>query len=133
MPLTRDNVTAASRVMLPTYVLFFAAVGANYVTDAPRLQQSPSLHYANTLLPLQAWGGFFLCCAAIMAAALLSHRRTAYRFALWLCIVSMGVWSGVFALAAINSIASFTAPAWPAIVAVACYATDRSLLKGEVQ
>lgn len=32
MRLTRQNVTRASRIMLPTYAGFFAVLGANYLT-----------------------------------------------------------------------------------------------------
>ena len=132
MPLTRDSVTAASRVMLPTYVVFFALLGMNYTITGTRLLESPALEYADRILPLPAWGCMFLTMSAVMAVALMQRERLWFRFALWLAIVCLGVWAVVFLLAAILTDASPTAATWPAFAAIACFASDRSLLKGEV-
>lgn len=130
--LTPDNVTAASRVMLPTYVGFFALLGINYTTTGIRLLESPALEFADALLPLPAWGCMFFAMSAVMAVALMQHERLWFRFALWLAIVCLGIWAAVFLSAAVWSDASPTAAAWPAFAAIACFASDRSLLKGEV-
>lgn len=130
--MTRSNVTAASRIMLPAYVAMFTVLGLNYtLTPRSRLTESPALHYAAHILPLPAWGCMFLAVAMIQATALLIHERTAYRFALWVAALAMGVWAVVFVLAAALTETSPTAAAWPAFVATACMATERSLLKGE--
>jgi hypothetical protein len=131
VPLTRDTVTAASRVMLPAYVVLFAYLGLNYTITGPRLTDSPSLAYADTLAVLPVWGCMFLATSAVMVVAIMQQERLWFRFALWVGIVCMTLWTGVFAVAVLLSNASPGAPAWPAFVAVACFATDRSLLKGE--
>lgn len=132
MPLTRDNITAASQVMLPTYVLAFAAFGLSYLFG-PRatLVASPSLAFADDLMPLRAWGCLFLACSLVMAAALALHRRLLFRFALRMCGVSMYAWAGIIALATLAGDASLSAPVWSAFVATACFASDRSLAIGE--
>lgn len=133
MPLTRANVTAASRIMLPTYVAFFGIVGFTYAFSPPSatLGTSTALRFADHLMPLAAWGCLFLTCSAIMAVALTLHRRTLYRWALRMCAVSMTVWALVILVAAIQGDASPGAWAWSALVAAACVASDRSLALGE--
>ncbi len=133
VPLTRATVTAASRVMLPAYVALFAIIGVSYMTTpGQRLLESPALEYASRVLSMPVWGAMFLAASAVMVAALLRQERFWFRFALWLGIVCLAVWSALFILAAIWSNASPSAWVWPAFAAVACFASDRSLLKGEV-
>lgn len=132
MPLTRDNVTAASRIMLPTYIAFFAIIGYGY-TFGPRntLAATPALAFADRLMPLQAWGTVFLTCSLLMAAALTLHRRTLYRWALRMCGISMAVWAIVILSATLHGDASAVAWAWAAFVTAACFASDRSLATRE--
>lgn len=133
MSLTRANVTTASRVMLPTYVLLFAWLGVNYLlTPATRLHESPALDYASAILPMRLWGGMFLAASLAMAGALVMQHRLAFRIALWVGLVCLVIWAAVFGLAAIFSTASPSAAAWPLFAAAACFASDRSLLKAEV-
>jgi hypothetical protein len=101
MPLTRDTVTAASQITLPLYVVTFTLLGINYVvTPSHTLTLNPALAFADSVMPLKAWGGLFIACAALMCAALLQHRRLPYRFALRLCGISMVVWACIIAAAA---------------------------------
>lgn len=133
MPLTRTTVTAASRVMLPAYVITFAWIGGAWVfTDEGYLINSPALDYANNLLPLPAWGGLLLGVAALILGAMLSRHRLLCRVALWIAFVVMCVFVVVFAAASIGGLASPSAAAWPFLFAAACFASDRSLLNGEV-
>jgi hypothetical protein len=132
MPLNRDTVTRASRIMLPAYVAFFAGIGLNYIaTPDTRLRASPALGYAATLMPLPAWGGLFLAAAALMAVALIAQRRTLYRYALLLCGISMTVWTVAMAVAALYSATTPGAWLWPGFVVAACAASYRSLSTGE--
>lgn len=128
MPLDRAHVTAASRIMLPVYVVFFALVGGTYLfTPLGRLQQSPGLAYADALLTLRAWGGLFVAAALLMSAALVAHRREWFRFALMFCGLAMAVWAIVLVLAFLDGGASPTAWVWPGLVVAACVASYRSL------
>jgi hypothetical protein len=132
MPLTRHTVTAASRIMLPTYPFLFAGLGINYVTDADRLDQSPGLRWIDGhLMPLPGWGLVFLGAAALMVVALVARRRLLYRFALWMCLLASAAFAVALACAVLFGIASYTAPIWPAFVARCCWASERSLLTRE--
>lgn len=131
MPLTRDNVTAASRIMLPTYPILFGTVGVNYLVDADRLHGSPALSFVDGLMPLPGWGLAFLGAAVLMVYALIRRERIVYRFALWVCMLASAVFALGLAAAVIFGTASFTAPVWPAFVARCCWASERSLLTRE--
>lgn len=133
MPLTRETVTAASRIMLPTYVILFIVIGANYLTTPePRLLASPALAYASAWMPLDAWGWTFLTVAALMLIALVSGKRGLFRYALLVAMIAMLVWAGVLALAGFRANASPSAWIWPGFVAAACLASYRSLSRGEL-
>jgi CDP-diglyceride synthetase len=133
MPLDRQHMTVASRVMLPRYVVFFTAVASNYLfTPLGRLLDSPGLAYANELMSLRLWGVAFLAAALAMFAALLRHERDLFRAALLFCRLGMLVWAVVLALAAILGDASPTAWAWPWLIEGACKASYRSLTAQEV-
>lgn len=128
MPLNRATITVASRIMLPTYVAFFGVLGLNYlVTPTDRLTASPSLAYANSVMPLPSWGGAFLGVSILMAGALTSGRRTLYRFGLLFCALTMTVWTGVNIAAVFATQASPAGWDWPLLVVCACVATYRSL------
>lgn len=132
MPLDREHVTAASRIMLPSYAVFFAVVGLGYMFgQAGRVFASPMLRYADHILPIPVWGGLFVTCSLIMVVALRSHDRLLYRWALTLCGISMVVWMGVAIAGAIWSNVTVTAWVWPGLVTQACRASNRSLLRGE--
>lgn len=127
MPLDRAHLNGALRVMVPAFVIFFGAIGLNFAINPARLGLTPMLHYADQLMPLPAWGGLFLGCSIIMAVAMVRRDRDTYRFGLLVCFLSMGLWTGVAILGAFVQPVSFSAWAWPALIAAACYATNRSL------
>lgn len=131
-PLTPAHVTRSARVMLPTYAVMFAYLGVNYLL-APQmlLVSNPALAYVDDRLSLRFWGIMFTTAAVMMTCALLYHRRTLYRFALWLCILTMGLFGALITGAALYGNASPTSPSWAVFVVIACIATQRSLLSGE--
>jgi hypothetical protein len=130
--LTRDNVTAASRRMLPTYPAFFAVIGFGLaLTPTARLVQTPTFDYANRLIPINWWGYGFLTLAVVFTACLLTHNRRAYELALGCGIAWMTMWAVGTVASAFYDLASFTAWAWPAFVARACWASLISLEVGE--
>lgn len=136
MALDRESVTAASRIMLPAYVVFFAWNAANYIlTPRAILTDAPAIDYADQIMPMPAWGLVFAANAALMLTALIIARawsRSAFVYALWVGIVTMGCYSLVFVAATIYGGASLGACSWPLLAATACYASQRSLLKQEV-
>ncbi len=134
-PLHRTEVTAASKIMLPACAALFTIKGWDYAfSPRDQLLKSPALAYADDVMPIGAWGALFLADAALMVFALSLQTvgaRWAFSYALWVGIVSWAGFAVVFALAA-RVDATRTAWALPAFVAVCCYASYRSISKGEV-
>ena len=128
MPLDRAHITTASRLMLPVYALFFAGVGLSLtLTPQPRLRQTPAFAYADRLLDLDWWGAGYLVVALALTLALVLRHRATYRAALAVGCVWMAGWAVLVAVSAWEGQASFAAWTWPAFVALASYATLRSL------
>lgn len=127
MPLDRAHLNPALRIMVPAFVIFFAVIGVNFIANTPRLGLSPMLQYADGLMPLQVWGGLFLFCSLLMAAAMVRHHRGMYRYGLLVCCLSMILWTLVAIAGAVVEPVSFSAWAWPALIAAAAFATNRSL------
>ena len=130
--LTRSSLTPAARSAMPAFVFLTTVLGANYIiTPAHRLRASPALAYGDRLMPLPLWGALFLICAAFMVTAMVLSGRTwsrpLFAYALWLTASCQGLWAVVFAVAAINSVASPAAWAWPAFVVWMALALERSL------
>lgn len=133
--LTRRTVTIASRIMFPTYIVVDALFAFLYIFDPQhRLVANPSLELARMMLPLPVWGIVFATIAALMAWGLLAHTgKQRFLFALYTNIVVLTVWGCVYLGACfINPNAPFGLPIWPFTVAVACYASARSLEQREV-
>lgn len=128
MPLTRANVTAASRIMLPTYPVFFASIAAGLLfTPLDRLVATPAWRFADQLVSLRLWGVGFGAVALGMAIAMLTHHRHRYKVALGVAVVWMTLWAGILASAFLFGDTSPFAWTWPAFVARACYASLVSL------
>lgn len=133
MPLDRTHVTVASRVMLPTYPLFFTAFGLTLLlTPRPVMQATPSFRYAANIMPLHTWGTLLVAVALLQTVALLINRREWFMGSLGVALASMLVWTAVFTLAAIYGGAPWSAPVWPGFVAIGCWASLRSLSTREV-
>ena len=113
--------------MLPTYVVFFAGLGLNYLFPGEAAAASPVLRFVDSLIPLVVWGGLFIFCAIVMGLALLSHRRNLFRWALRMCGLSMLFWAAAIALATVAGDATPFSVGWSLFVATCCLASDRSL------
>lgn len=132
MPLDRAHITVASRIMLPAYVVFFASQGVNYMIADETARASPALSFADDVMPLAAWGVVFLGCSALMVVSMIVKSRNLFRFALRICGLSIMFWAAAITAASLAGDATPLAATWPAFVATACYATDRSLGRREV-
>ena len=122
------NVTIASRVMLPIYPLFAAGVGLSFVaTPLDRLIATPSLRYAQDLVGLRAWGIGYLLVAALLAGALLAGSRRVYCYGLAVMTLWLAVYAVMVLVSAFTAASSWSAWAWPAFVAAACWASLLSL------
>lgn len=133
MPLDRNNITIASRVMLPAYAAANATFAAVFLLDPQRrLSLAPSLDIARNWMPIERWGLLWLAVAAVMAAALIVRHRALFVTAL---AINAGAW---FAWGFLTGAAVFTQPnvtplasVLPWFVAVASFASMLSLLAGE--
>lgn len=130
--LSWDNVTVASKIMLPAYVGMFTVIAMNFLFINPvTLKKSPGLSYADGVLNIQGWGILFAGVVIMMVISLVRRHRDLFRYALIVAGICMTLWAGVMLGAAVFGDASYSAWAWPLFVAAACVASNRSLLKGE--
>lgn len=134
MPLDRRNVTSASRVMLPTYIVINVAFAGAFLTDPQgRLELAPSLDFARGWMPIDHWGALWLLLAGLMLVALAIQHRTTFIAALG---VNTGAWFswGLLTEAAVLSQpnVSLLAGVLPWFVAVASFASMLSLLAREL-
>lgn len=134
MPLDRANMTRASRITLPTYVLFFGWVGLNYlITDLDRLDKSPTLRFVDDVLDLRTLGMVLTLASLLMLGALLTKRRDTARYALVLAGICFAILFAAFLAASLRAEASPSAAAWPMLGFVGCVASYRSITSHEVQ
>lgn len=135
MHLTRATVTAASRIMLPTYVALNIVVGLTYALDpGGRIARVDSLAFQRDVMPMSMWGLIFVALAVVMSVALISHTRELMSFALYACAVTWALWAAMYAGSlGIDPDASPIPPVLAAFVALACISSAISLLRGEVQ
>ena len=132
MPLDRNHVTIASRVMLPAYPFLASVLGAGFLfTPDSVLLATPIYRSMERLMPLNFWGVGLLVIAAAQVASLLINRRSTYQFALGLMAVWMAAWSVVSVGAYFHGEASPVAWAWPAFAMCACWASMLSLAARE--
>lgn len=134
MPLNKANMTVASRVMLPCYVLVFGWVGLNWlITPLHRLHESPGLQFLDTALDLRGVGILLITAALLIALALVTARRDLARFALILAGICMFALLVAFIVAPFLSSSSPSAGAWPFLGVCACLASYRSVTAYEVR
>lgn len=130
MPLTRDTITASSRVMLIVYPLFSLGLGLAYVLGDPARYQSPSQQLLRDMMPIRAWGYLFLVLTAVKVIAWGTRRRDAMILALCLGFAFYSVWAVTFLVAAITvPLAAPTGPIVWGFIAVAHIASLQSLTK----
>lgn len=136
MPLTRKTVTAASRIMLPAYVILSAVFGLVYVFDPfGRLDGVHALAFQRRLTggSMVVWGLIFLGLAVLMLVAFTRHSRLLFAFALCCCAFTWFLWGCAYtASVVIDPQTSILAPVLPWFVTACCTASSVSLLKREV-
>lgn len=132
--LTRENVTAASRIMLPAYTVHAFWFGLVYALDpGGRLSRAPGLAAARYIgVPFEIWGAMILIVAILLTIALTQHRRQLAVFALYCYLVIFGWWALIYGWSAfLNESTSLGGAAWPFLGACACGASGRSLSRGD--
>lgn len=130
--LTWDNITVASKIMVPAYVGFFGTLALSFLfTGVPDLVKTPGLRYADHIMTIRGWGLLFSGVVIVMVIALIQRHRSLFRWALIMGAISMAIWAVLMVFAVTNAGASPSAFSWPAFIGGACIASNRSLLKGE--
>lgn len=136
MPLTRSTVTAASRIMLPAYVVLTAVYGLIYTIDpGGRMGSVHALVFQRKLMggDMLPWGLVFLGLASLMLLAFSRRNRLMFAFGLCCCAVTWFLWGCMYiASVVIDTETSPLAPVLPWFVCACCIASTVSLLKGEV-
>lgn len=132
LPLSRDSITASSRVMLPVYAVFSCYLAACYTLGDPDRTATPSFDVIREVLPggIRTWGFVMFGLAVIEVAALISRRRLWFVFALCVgfgCYIS---WAFGFLVAALTvESASLSGPGVWLFVALCHIATLQSLTR----
>lgn len=136
MPLTRQTVTAASRIMLPAYAVLSGAFGLVYTFDPlGRLDGVHALAAQRAVMngTMTPWGLLFVGLALLMLLAFRIRNRMMFAFALCCCAVTWFLWGVLYTVSIfIDPETSLLAPGLPLFVVTACIASTVSLLKGEV-
>lgn len=135
MPLTRDNVTAAARIMLPAYPAHAIFYGLLYAFDpGDRYERAPGLAFARVMMDMWQWGLILLAAASIMVAALSTHNRRLEIGVLYGYAAVNVVWAAIyFGAPFVSPDAAYGGPGHVLLVATACIASAVSLQHGEVQ
>jgi hypothetical protein len=136
MPIKRDSVTIASKIMIPAYVLLTFGLGFVYLVDPlNNIDQDKPLVIPRTVMggDMEPWGILFLVLSLVMCLTLWRGSRLALCFGLCACAVTFLLWSVLYVASCYTDpLAPATAPMYPAFVATACVASTYSLLRREV-
>lgn len=129
MPLTRGNVTAASRIMLPAHIIFSTWLGLAWLLQADIRTAVPALYALRNLWPIQATGVVMLAVGIAALAGVLSHQRPLAAVALGMGALTYLGLGAAIGWSSLHSGGSLSAPAWPLYVAVCHMASMVSLAR----
>lgn len=130
MPLSKANVTIASRLMLPTHAIFSTYLGVTWAIQDPTRTHTKALTVLN-VWPIEATGVILAAFGVALVAGLLSQRRTIAAIALAANVIVYLALAGIILAASISAHASWSAAAWPVYIAVAHFASMLSLANDE--
>lgn len=128
-----SGVTAGVRTLQWPIVGFAAMVGWSFTqTPLERLRATPTLRYADHIIPLDLWGWVFIAVAIVLALAIALDSRHLFKAGLTLLIVWLGAFAAAAAVAASEGLGTWSAWAWPAFACASCFAVLRSIESREV-
>lgn len=142
MPLDRQHVTVASRVMLPVDVAFGGVLGLIWALQDPS-RRNQSLAALDRTWPVENTGWVLVAVAGVILAALLGRNRTLAMFGCAAGVVAYFVLTIIFAgpldldlqlgwpPVTVGPSVSLSAPLWPAYLAAAHLASLASLAVDE--
>lgn len=133
--LTRGTVTSASRIMLPTYTFATFAFGVVFTFDPlGRIVFQHSLVMPTRMMggSMLGWGFLFFLISAVMACALLTHKRLPMALALCTLATVCAMWV-VMTTASIflDPKAAVGGPIWWMVGVAASVASTKSIITGE--
>lgn len=131
MPLDRENVTAASRIMLPAYIVLNSGFGMVLILDPTNtIKNARALRWQDGVLDLSAWGAWLTLLALLLAFAWFrNHNRDLGSFAIAVSAVSWLVFGGAWAVAIWTDGATPLGPMLAAFVVTAHYASLKSIVR----
>ena len=100
MPLYPHTVTAASRIMLPTYFLLYMMIGFALLFQRPQRTDSPHYDVPKMMAggDIRPWGLLFIASAVMMVVALALHQRRLEQWVLAAAAALPGFWGSLFVL-----------------------------------
>lgn len=131
MPLTRANITRASRVMLPAHALLSGGIGIAWLAQSDVRTRIPALYSLRHIWPIQGTGLLLVCIAALIAVGMATRNRG---IAAVMLLAGAGVYlflAVVIAVSVARHPASYSAPLWALYVAAAHLASALSLASDE--
>lgn len=131
MPLTRANVTRASRIMLPAHAIVSAGIGAAWFIQDDVRTRIPALYSLRDIWPIQATGMLLLSIGILVAVAILAQRRELAAVMLLAGALAYTFLAVVIAVSVASHPGSYSAPLWPLYIAAAHLASALSLASDE--
>src|SRR5689334_18669953 len=131
MPLTKQTVTVASRLMLPVDAVLSLWIGAAWFFQDNVRTHVPALYAVRAVWPIEATGALIFTVGALIVVAMFTRKRVVgatmvlagcFCYLLLSVAIAVSVWTQP---------ASYSAPAWPLYVALAHLATALSLAADE--
>lgn len=130
--IAREHGTAASRIMLPTYVALFGGAGLAFLIQAPLRTSGPAYEVATAWFGIRWWGVGFLVIASVSFAGLASRWMPALVLGLVLGAGTAGFWGALIEATAFRDPhVSFSGGMWITTVAIAQVASLKSLILNE--
>ena len=134
-PLYPHTVTAASRIMLPGYVVLYTLIGLAFLLQKPQRTESPHFDIPRMLTggTMEPWGVAFLAMAAVLAFGMFTHDRRLAQYTLVAGAGMAGFWGSLLIYEGFtHDDVSFSSGIW-VLSWVACFcASVASLGRNEV-
>lgn len=133
MDLIKANVTVASRIMVPAYIVLMTYYGFIYWVDPlERTKSSHALAFPRSLMAINYWGMLFIAIAIAMLIALRQKSRRGYIVALSTACSTWIMWAVMYTVSIFTDHqTSLLAPVGPLFYATCCIATMLSLQSRE--
>lgn len=132
MSMHRNELTPASRIMVPAYAVFFGWIGLSHLfAPLRKLLLTPGLRYFHDTVDLRVWGAIFLAVSLALVFAMVrpgsDRARPTAAYVLLVGAIVMGVWMLFLIGSSVLGDASPGAGAYAFLPMAACYASFTSI------